>query len=362
MKETTLRTSKNVSFDGISNVEAGYHRRQRKSIVVSLVLLAIALVLAAVMMLYGNTIYTPSEVWDALKEVEGSAVFTVKTLRLPRMLTAILAGFAFGMAGNTFQQLLGNPLASPDIIGVTSGASVAAVFGILVLKLPTGIVSLLAVISGLLVSCLIYVLSQGGGFSNARLILTGIGMQAFLNAIISWLLLKASEYDVANALRWLSGSLNGVKLSEVLPLAIVVGAAGCGILLLNRQLTMLQMGESHAITLGVKSKRIRLILILLSLLLVAFATSVTGPIASVANATNRRDRTNRIGCLFDRTDCITSVRWRKNQYAFVCTCRKCFGVGIGFNRSVCTSITLSGWCCNRNFGCTVFDLFTSSNE
>ena len=277
MKETTLRTSKNVSFDGISNVEAGYHRRQRKSIVVSLVLLAIALVLAAVMMLYGNTIYTPSEVWDALKEVEGSAVFTVKTLRLPRMLTAILAGF-----GNTFQQLLGNPLASPDIIGVTSGASVAAVFGILVLKLPTGIVSLLAVISGLLVSCLIYVLSQGGGFSNARLILTGIGMQAFLNAIISWLLLKASEYDVANALRWLSGSLNGVKLSEVLPLAIVVGAAGCGILLLNRQLTMLQMGESHAITLGVKSKRIRLILILLSLLLVAFATSVTGPIASVA--------------------------------------------------------------------------------
>ena len=104
----------------------------------------------------------------------------------------------------------------------------------------------------------------------------------FLNAIISWLLLKASEYDVANALRWLSGSLNGVKLSEVLPLAIVVGAAGCGILLLNRQLTMLQMGESHAITLGVKSKRIRLILILLSLLLVAFATSVTGPIASVA--------------------------------------------------------------------------------
>ena len=281
MKETTLQTSKNVSFDGISNVEAGYHRRQRKSIVVSLVLLAIALVLAAVMMLYGNTIYTPSEVWDALKEVEGSAVFTVKTLRLPRMLTAILAGFAFGMAGNTFQQLLGNPLASPDIIGVTSGASVA-VFGILVLKLPTGIVSLLAVVSGLFVSCLIYVLSQGGGFSNARLILTGIGMQAFLNAIISWLLLKASEYDVANALRWLSGSLNGVKLSEVLPLAIVVGVAGCGILLLNRQLTMLQMGESHAITLGVKSKRIRLILILLSLLLVAFATSVTGPIASVA--------------------------------------------------------------------------------
>ena len=279
MKEKTLQTAKYVYSDGISNVEAGYRRRQKKSIVISLVLLAIMLVLAAIMMLYGNTIYTPRQVWEALNEVEGSAIFTVKTLRLPRMLIAILAGFAFGMAGNTFQQLLGNPLASPDIIGVTSGASVAAVFGILVLKLPTGIVSLLAVVSGLFVSCLIYVLAQGGGFSNARLILTGIGMQAFLNAIISWLLLKASEYDVANALRWLSGSLNGVKLSEVLPLGIVVCAAGCGILLLNRQLTMLQMGESHAVTLGVKSK---MVLILLSLLLVAFATSVTGPIASVA--------------------------------------------------------------------------------
>lgn len=348
MKETTLRTSKNVSFDGISNVEAGYHRRQRKSIVVSLVLLAIALVLAAVMMLYGNTIYTPSEVWDALKEVEGSAVFTVKTLRLPRMLTAILAGFAFGMAGNTFQQLLGNPLASPDIIGVTSGASVAAVFGILVLKLPTGIVSLLAVISGLLVSCLIYVLSQGGGFSNARLILTGIGMQAFLNAIISWLLLKASEYDVANALRWLSGSLNGVKLSEVLPLAIVVGAAGCGILLLNRQLTMLQMGESHAVTLGVKSKMVRLVF--------DFTFSFTSCLCNI------RDRTDCISCLFGRTDCSTPVWWWKNQYAFFCTCRKCFGIGIGFDRSVCTSITLSSWCRNRNFGRTVSDFSASTDE
>ena len=273
---------KNLDFSSMSAVEAGYRRRQRKSTVITLVLAVLVLMLAAFMMLYGNTIYTPRQVWDALNEVEGSAVFTVKTLRLPRMLTAILAGFAFGMAGNTFQQLLGNPLASPDIIGVTSGASVAAVFGILVLKLPGSVVSLLAVASGLLVSCLIYLLAQGGGFSNARLILTGIGMQAFLNAIVSWLLLKASEYDVASALRWLSGSLNGVKLENVPLLAVVVIVASCMIFLLDKQLAMLQMGESHAVTLGVKSKMVRLALILLSLLLVAFATSVTGPIASVA--------------------------------------------------------------------------------
>ncbi len=267
----------------LSTITDGYRKRQRRYVFTALTLLFLTFALACIMMIYGNTIYSPKTVLKVLsgEDVEG-AVFTIRTLRLPRMLTAILCGLAFGMAGNTFQQLLGNPLASPDIIGVTSGASVAAVFGILVLKLNGGTVSLMAVFSGLLVSVLIYFLSQGGGFSNARLILTGIGMQAFLSAVISWMLLKASEYDVANALRWLSGSLNGVKLENVPRLALVVFGAGGAILLLNRQLSMLQLGEAHAVTLGVNVRRIRLTLILLALLLVAFTTSVTGPVASVA--------------------------------------------------------------------------------
>lgn len=267
----------------LSTITDGYRKRQRRYVFTALTLLFLTFALACIMMIYGNTIYSPKTVLKVLsgEDVEG-AVFTIRTLRLPRMLTAILCGLAFGMAGNTFQQLLGNPLASPDIIGVTSGASVAAVFGILVLKLNGGTVSLMAVFSGLLVSVLIYFLSQGGGFSNARLILTGIGMQAFLSAVISWMLLKASEYDVANALRWLSGSLNGVKLENVPRLTLVVFGAGGAILLLNRQLSMLQLGEAHAVTLGVNVRRIRLALILLALLLVAFATSVTGPVASVA--------------------------------------------------------------------------------
>ena len=267
----------------LSTITDGYRKRQRRYVFTALTLLFLTFALACIMMIYGNTVYSPKTVLKVLsgEDVEG-AVFTIRTLRLPRMLTANLCGLAFSMAGNTFQQLLGNPLASPDIIGVTSGASVAAVLGIRVLRLNGGTVSLMAVFSGLLVSALIYFLSQGGGFSNARLILTGIGMQAFLSAVISWMLLKASEYDVANALRWLSGSLNGVKLENVPRLALVVFGAGGAILLLNRQLSMLQLGEAHAVTLGVNVKRIRLTLILLALLLVAFATSVTGPVASVA--------------------------------------------------------------------------------
>lgn len=266
-----------------SAITAGYLKRQRRYILTTGILLLLTLSLAAVMMLYGNTIYSPETVLRVLSGTDaGGAAFTIRTLRFPRMLTAILCGIAFGLSGNTFQQLLGNPLASPDIIGVTSGASVAAVFGILILKLDYGIVAVMAVFSGLLVSALIYFLSHKNGFSNTRLILTGIGMQAFLNSIISWMLLKASEYDVASALRWLSGSLNGVKMDTVPALAAVVFTAGLGILLLSRHLLILQLGEAHAVTLGIPVSITRLLLILLALVLTAFAASVTGPIASVA--------------------------------------------------------------------------------
>lgn len=266
-----------------SAITAGYLKRQRRYILTTGILLLLTLSLTAVMMLYGNTIYFPETVLRVLSGTDaGGAAFTIRTLRFPRMLTAILCGMAFGLSGNTFQQLLGNPLASPDIIGVTSGASVAAVFGILILKLDYGIVAVMAVFSGLLVSALIYFLSHKNGFSNTRLILTGIGMQAFLNSIISWMLLKASEYDVASALRWLSGSLNGVKMDTVPALAAVVFTAGLGILLLSRHLLILQLGEAHAVTLGIPVSITRLLLILLALVLTAFAASVTGPIASVA--------------------------------------------------------------------------------
>ena len=266
-----------------SAITAGYLKRQRRYILTTGILLLLTLSLAAVMMLYGNTIYSPETVLRVLSGTDaGGAAFTIRTLRFPRMLTAILCGMAFGLSGNTFQQLLGNPLASPDIIGVTSGASVAAVFGILILKLDYGIVAVMAVFSGLLVSALIYFLSHKNGFSNTRLILTGIGMQAFLNSIISWMLLKASEYDVASALRWLSGSLNGVKMDTMPALAAVGFTAGLGILLLSRHLLILQLGEAHAVTLGIPVSITRLLLILLALVLTAFAASVTGPIASVA--------------------------------------------------------------------------------
>ncbi|WP_139905260.1 FecCD family ABC transporter permease [Clostridium thermarum] len=264
-------------------IRQGYTRRKIRLISVNIVLFILTLCLCVMMLVYGNKNYPLSTVIKVLsgEEIKG-ATFAIQTIRLPRMLCGVFAGFAFGIAGNTFQTMLRNPLASPDIIGISSGSSVAAVFCILVLNMSGSSVSIAALISGILVSLLIYLLSKGSGFSNGRLILIGIGIQAMINSLISYLLAKSSQHDVPSALRWLSGSLNGMRIEDVPVLVLVVVVFSIIILGLTKQLQILELGDEFATTLGVKINLIRIMLILCSVFLIAFATSITGPIAFVA--------------------------------------------------------------------------------
>lgn len=261
-------------------IVSGLEKRRRRYALVVGVLILLIVFLAYLIMTYGNTIYSLDTVFRVLQgeQIKG-ATFTIKTLRLPTLMVGILAGFAFGMAGNTFQTLLRNDLASPDIIGVTSGSSAAAVFCILVLKMSGISVSLVALVVGLIVSAFIYGLSQG---SKGRLILIGIGMQAMLNAFISYILLRSAQYDVATALRWLNGSLNGVQMVQVPALLVTVVGIGLILVVLSRHLQVLQLGDASATTLGINLHLTYFGLIVSTVLLVAFATSVSGPIASIA--------------------------------------------------------------------------------
>lgn len=264
-------------------IKQGYTKRKIRMVSVTLILLALTIGLCGIMLLYGKTSYPLSVVLKVLggEEIQGAS-FTIATLRLPRMICGLLVGLAFGIAGNTFQTMLRNPLASPDIIGITSGCSIAAVFCILVLRMSGSSIYIAAVISGLIVSTIIYLLSKGSGFSGGRLILIGIGIQAMINALISFLLLKSSQYDVPSALRWLSGSLNGMSMKDVPSLFLIVVVFGGIILCLTKPLQILELGDEFATTLGVKINLVRIILILSSVFLIAFATAVTGPIAFVA--------------------------------------------------------------------------------
>jgi iron complex transport system permease protein len=231
---------------------------------------------------YGKTIYSFSHIYNVLFHGETEGAFVITTLRLPRVIIGLLAGICFGLAGNIFQKLLRNPLASPDMIGISTGASVAAVFAILILQLSGLIVSLIAIIFGMLISLLIVLLSYHHGYSNNRLILIGIGMRAMLSAMISWMLIRTSEYDVGNALRWLSGSLNTVNMNDAFSLLIVTIIACVLIAIMNNGLSVMGLGEELPVSLGVNTKTLRISLVIVGLMLVAFATSITGPIASVS--------------------------------------------------------------------------------
>ena len=262
------------------------YARRRRGLRRRLVMATLGVVIVATFvasLMVGHTLYGIDQVWQVLlgHEVEG-ATFTVGTLRLPRATLAVLAGAAFGIAGVTFQTMLRNPLASPDIIGISSGASAAAVFAIIVLKLPSAGVSLVAVIGGLAVALAVYLLSYKSGVAGTRLILIGIGVAAMLDSVVAYLLERAGQWDYLAALRWLAGSLNGASWDAILPLAIALAVLVPVLLGQARNLGILQMGDDAAAALGVRVEVTRVVLVVSAVALIAIATSAAGPIAFVA--------------------------------------------------------------------------------
>ncbi|AIQ44281.1 iron chelate uptake ABC transporter family permease subunit [Paenibacillus sp. FSL R5-0912] len=272
-----------MTNQAIEYIIAGRRRRHRRGILVTSLLAVLAGILCCAMLLLGNTIYPVTDVIRALSGEELKGVsFAVNIIRLPRMLAGLFAGFAFGIAGYTFQTMLRNPLANPNVIGITSGSSAAAVYCIVILQASGAVISLASVIAGLATVLLIYVLSRGKTFSIGRLILIGIGLQAMLDAVISYLLLISSEKDVPSAIRWLTGSLNGSQMRELPPLVIIVIICTPIIILLGKHLSILELGEQSATSLGVSTDKTRIVLIVSSVCMVAIATATTGPIAFVS--------------------------------------------------------------------------------
>lgn len=266
---TTVRTSR-------------VRRRQRQSLLVGGLAVALLAVVAVALMI-GNTFYSPAEVLRVvLGEQVPGASFTVGELRLPRASLGVLAGFAFGMAGLTFQTMLRNPLASPDIIGISTGASAAAVVAIVVLSLNETAVSLFALGGALVTALTIYALSWRRGFAGARLILIGIGIAAMLHSVVSYVLTRAAAWDIQAAMQWLTGSLNGATWERVAPLALAVLVVVPLLVWRQRDLDMLRLGDDAAAGLGVRQRPARLLLILAAVVLIAFATAAAGPIAFVA--------------------------------------------------------------------------------
>lgn len=258
-------------------------RRSARRRVVTLVLALLVTAAFAASLMIGRTFYPPADVWAVItgQDVPG-ATFTVGRLRLPRAVLALLVGLCFGLAGVTFQTMLRNPLASPDVIGISAGASTAAAFAIVMLSLSGAAVSAFAIVVGLGVAILIYVLSYRDGVAGTRLILIGIGMAAMLQSITAYILSRAAEWDLQEATRWLTGSLNNAGWGDVHPTLVALIVLGPLLLSQVKDLEILQLGDDAASALGVRVELTRLVVIVAAVGLVAFATAATGPIAFVA--------------------------------------------------------------------------------
>jgi iron complex transport system permease protein len=256
-----------------------------RSLVVSAAIGAATLVAAVVSIGTGDFAISPGEVVATLLGGgDPASEFIVETLRLPRVLTAVLVGGAFGIAGAIFQSVSRNPLGSPDMIGFTTGAVTGAVLVILVFDGTTSQVAGGAIAGALLTAVLIYLLALRGGVQGYRLVLVGVGIALALQSINFYLVARATREDAYEAAHWMIGSVNGRGWEHVWPvfaaLAVLVPAA----LVLARPMALLEMGDDAARALGINAERTRLGLVLAAVGLTAVAVASTGPIAFVALA------------------------------------------------------------------------------
>ena len=256
---------------------------------VGAVVVALALVVLGVAV--GSNWIAPGVVVRALLGTEGGPDgFIVTTLRLPRVLTGALVGLVLGVAGALTQTVTRNPLGTPDIIGVTSGASVGAVAAIVVgggtysvsAVVLSGGIPVAATIGALVAAVAVYGLGWRGGVQSYRLVLVGIGVSATLDAVTSYLLVRAKITVATAASQWLVGSLSSTSWSTVWPL-LLVAAVGVPIALAtSAALGIGQLGDEVATGVGLGVQRHRLLVLALAVVLTAAAVAAAGPIGFVA--------------------------------------------------------------------------------
>lgn len=268
-------------------VADGAPRRRRTVLTASAAcLLVLALVIVRVL------VGTPFVYLDqALRVIGGETIpgisFIVMENRLPTAVVALLAGMAFGLSGTVFQTLLRNPLASPDVIGVTLGASAGAVIAMSYFQADGKALFWFALLGGLLTSVLILSVSGAGrpgaaGAVDNRFVLVGIGVAAALGALISYLLTRLSLQSAGDAMHWMIGSLSTSTWDRVAVLALALAVLIPALALLVNRLRILQLGDDTATSLGLSVPRTRIALILVAVTLSALTVAVTGPLSFVA--------------------------------------------------------------------------------
>jgi len=264
----------------VEQVRQARRRPIRRARLVAAGLSLVLLGVFAARVLLGDFTFTVPDFFRILfgAEIPGASYILMES-KLPRAVLGVLVGAAFGVGGAIFQTTLRNPLAAPDIIGVSLGASAAAVFAIVSLGQAGTPVSVAAIVGAVAVSVLVrLVAGTTGGY---RLVLIGVGVAAALSSVIQYLFTRADVYDAQLALRWMTGSVSAADWPTIRILAGFLLVLVPILVWLARSLRITELGDDVALGLGVTTRRTDALLVL-AVLLTAVAVAAAGPIAFVA--------------------------------------------------------------------------------
>jgi iron complex transport system permease protein len=277
-KYTSLRIGKSISF-----------LVDKKAITISLILLAVSVVIFLVSVGSGEMYISPLEVVKTLFG-NGSDMneVVIYTFRLPRILVALLAGMSLAVAGAILQGMIRNPLASPDVLGITGGAAAAVVTFLTLfsdenhsLTISIHWLPLAAFLGATITALLVYVLSWKNGMAPLRLVLIGVGISALMQACTTLLMITGPIYRASQANVWITGSVYGSSWKHVTllaPWALVLLAIN---FLSVRKMNIQELGDELAIGAGVSLHKQRFFLLLLSTALTGGAVAFAGGISFV---------------------------------------------------------------------------------
>ncbi len=262
----------------------------RKAIKITLFLLCLLIVALLICAGLGETNIGP---WQVLQTIVGqgnaSDQLIVMTFRMPRILVAIFVGMALATAGAILQGVIRNPLASPDIIGITGGAGAAVVLFLALFSNSSGALMvsinwlpLSAFIGATVTAILVYLLSwKKGGVASGHLVLVGIGISALAKAITTFVTLMGPIYLASQANIWLTGSVYGSNWQDVSILVPWTIALMTISFILARTINVQELGDTLAVGLGSAVQKKRFFLILLSTGLVGGAVAFGGAVSFV---------------------------------------------------------------------------------
>ncbi len=262
--------------------------QRRKDLTRSAIVLAALVVLIVVLVLTSALLGRPDGVsaGQALTAMTGRgrglADYVIFETRMPRAAGALLCGLLFGLAGHLYQSVVRNPLATPDIIGITAGATAGAVA---VIVLAPGMrfgVQAAGLLGALAIVLAVFALTWRSGLDTYRLVLVGIGVSSVGIAVTNYLFTFAEGTATAAVLRWTTGSTSFAQWPDAVLLSVVLVVSLGLALALGRGLGALGLGDDLARGLGVRVHRVRVAVLVIGAAAAALTTSVVGPIGFVA--------------------------------------------------------------------------------